>query len=67
MYKTREEQLPSKGQMALCKCPEWCPIGFQVAIYDGTKFDYEDSPNYDFDLYVQEWMPLNEDGEPEFN
>jgi hypothetical protein len=63
-YRTREE-LPDTGQLCLCKCPNWCRSGFQVAEWDGVKFDFDESPNDMFDGDVIEWMPLNEYGEPE--
>ena len=53
-----------EGQMALCFCPEWCEIGYQVAIWDGKKFDYPDASNDNFDACVEGYLPLNEDGKP---
>ena len=52
------------GQMCLCYCPEWCSINYQVAIWDGKKFDYPDSPNDNFDACVDGFIRLNEDGKP---
>ena len=62
-YKTRISQ-PRKGQLCICKCPEWCPTGFQIAEFDGNKFQCIDHPNPDFDLLVIEWLPLDKNGIP---
>lgn len=64
MYKTRNE-IPKKGQLCLCKCPEWCSLGFQVAEWTGKKFDFPEIPNDMLDSLVEEWMPLDDEGEPE--
>lgn len=52
------------GQMCLCYCPEWCTINYQVAFWDGEKFDYPDAPNDNFDNCVDGYLPLTEDGKP---
>lgn len=64
MYKNVKEK-PDRGQLCLCKCPDWCSLGFQVAEFDGRIFNYPDAANDSFNEHVEEWMPLNEDGEPE--
>lgn len=52
-------------QKALCLCPEWCPLGVQVATWDGKKFDYPDNPNPDnFDNCVTGYLPLDEYDNP---
>jgi hypothetical protein len=51
------------GQLALCKCPEWCDTGFQVAIWKGDGFKVENDGGI-FNDCVIEFLPLNEDGEP---
>jgi hypothetical protein len=64
MYKSRNK-IPETGQLCLCKCPNWCSLGLQVAEWTGKKFDYPEVPNDEFDSLVEQWMPLNYDGEPE--
>lgn len=63
-YVNRNEKLPTKNQLCLCRCPNWCSEGLQVARYNGTKFDYDDSPNDMFDRNVTAWLPLTENGVP---
>ena len=52
------------GQMALCFCPDWCETRYQVAFWNGEKFDYPDATNDNFDANVEGYLPLNEDGKP---
>ena len=63
MYKGRNKK-PEKGQLCICRCPEWCDEGYQIATYDGEGFDYDNAPNGSFNEYVIAWLALNEDGEP---
>jgi len=63
MYKGRTKN-PVKGRMCICRCPNWCELGYQIAQWDGEKFDFPESPNPWFDRDVIAWMPLDEDGEP---
>ncbi|HWY09700.1 MAG TPA: hypothetical protein VN026_00170 [Bacteroidia bacterium] len=51
-----------EGQLCICTCPEWCSTGFQIAIWDGEKFDYPDASNDGFDSLVIGFMPLDDDG-----
>jgi hypothetical protein len=53
-----------RGQLCICQCPEWCSLGLQIAEWDGKKFDYPDSLNDEFDLYVIAFMPIDVDGRP---
>jgi len=55
----------NEDQMCICRCPNWCESGYQIATWDGERFDYADSPNDMFDRDVVAFFPLNEDGEPE--
>lgn len=55
---------PIKDQLCLCKCPDWCILGFQIAMWNGDFFTYPELQNGDFDLSVEEWIPLNDDGLP---
>lgn len=63
-YAGKKVKTPIKDQLCLCKCPNWCSEGIQVARYDGSEFDYEDSPNHMFDDNVIGWLPLDENGIP---
>lgn len=63
MYYGRNKE-PKDGQLCLCRCPEWCEEGYQIAIYEDGIFHYSDQPNSYFDKKVIAWMPLNQDGEP---
>ena len=62
MYKNISEK-PERGQLCLCKCPEWCASGLQVAEWDGKEFTYEEVPNEMFNELVTEYVPLTDDGE----
>ncbi|TAJ13038.1 hypothetical protein DMA11_10250 [Marinilabiliaceae bacterium JC017] len=65
MYKGLEHTNKLKReQIVLCRCPQWCDTGYQVAIWTGCKFDYPDAPNDMFHDCVIAFMPLNKDGEP---
>ena len=63
MYKGRREK-PKTGQLCICRCPDWCEEGYQIATFDGEKFDYDAATNSFFDENVIAWLALNEDGEP---
>lgn len=63
MYYGRNKE-PQEGQLCLCRCPEWCEEGYQIAIYEDGIFQYSDQPNGYFDRKVIAWMPLDQDGEP---
>lgn len=63
MYKNRTE-IPEDGQLCLCKCPNWCRSGYQVAVYEDSKFQFDEQPNDMFDKDVIAWMPLDDDGIP---
>ena len=51
-------------QMVVCRCPDWCSIGYQVAKWNGDEFYCDDDPNGIFNDYVIAFLPLDEDGEP---
>ena len=63
MYKGRNEN-PKHGQLCICRCPKWCDEGYQIAYWDGDKFDYSCSPNSHFDEHVIAWFALDKEGEP---
>lgn len=52
------------GQLALCVCPDWCEIGFMVARWNGSKFDYPEAMNDGFDSYVTAYLLLLDCGLP---
>lgn len=52
------------GQLALCYCPGWNELGYQVAVWQGNKFDYAEAGNDDFDKHVKAFLPMNENGKP---
>ncbi len=51
-------------QLVLCRCPNWCSTGYQVARWNGSEFYYEDDPNGSFHDHVIAFIPLNNEGEP---
>jgi hypothetical protein len=53
---------PKHGQMCICYCPGWCPLGYQVAKWDKrhNEFNYDDAPNPDFPEHVIAWAVFNE-------
>jgi len=63
MYKGRDEK-PKEGQLCLCRCPNWCSSGYQVAIFEDGIFQFDEQPNDWFDGDVIAWLPLDEDGIP---
>ena len=50
---------PSNGQLCVCRCPDWCELGYQVATWTGTEFEYPEQPNYMFNDSVIAWLPLD--------
>ena len=65
MYKGLEQAKKLKyNQMVICRCPNWCSLGYQVAYWNGEMFEYDDDPNGGFNDHVIAFMPLDEDGEP---
>lgn len=54
----------NKNQLCLCRCPDWCEEGYQVAKWNGMKFEYEADPNGGFDRYVKAFIPLDADWRP---
>lgn len=52
------------NQMVICRCPNWCDEGYQIARWNGEEFEYDSDPNGTFNKYVIAFLPLNEDGEP---
>jgi hypothetical protein len=62
MYFGREKK-PEEGIMIICRCPNWCDSGYQIAKFEDGIFCYDDQPNDAFDENVIAWTPLDEDGE----
>lgn len=50
-------------QLVLCKCPNWCSSGYQVARWNGREFEYDEQPNDWFDRDVISFMILSEEGD----
>lgn len=55
-----------RNQLVICRCPNWCDEGYQVAKWNGSEFEYDSDPNGTFNEYVIAFMPLNSDGIPVF-
>ena len=51
---------PARGDKVLCYCPDWCDTEYQIAMFDGKKFYYEDQPNDMFDGLVVAWSYFGE-------
>lgn len=51
---------PPTYRVLLCYCPKWCSLGYQVAIWDGDRFSYEEQPNEDFSKHVVSWQLIFE-------
>lgn len=65
MYKGKSEAYKlNRGQMVICRCPDWCNEGYQVAEWNGEEFEYDAQPNGAFDSTVVAFLPIDEDGEP---
>lgn len=63
MYKPLEETKNLKrGQLVVCKCPDWNEEGFQIAVWNGREFEYSGQQNDWFNEYVEEFAKLNDDG-----
>lgn len=65
MYKSISEAINLRyGQLCLCRCPNWCDEGYQVAKWTGSEFEYDADPNGSFNNYVIAFMPLDDEGRP---
>lgn len=65
MYKSKKETSKLRhNQLVICRCPNWCDEGYQIARWNGKEFEYNSDPNGTFNDYVIAFLPLNEDGEP---
>ena len=65
MYESRERAtLLTENQMCICRCPDWCEEGYQIATWNGEKFEYDADPNGGFDKSVIAFFPLTDDGYP---
>jgi len=60
------DEIPKEGQLCICRCPNWCEEGYQVAVFEDGEFQYDAQPNSWFHREVIAWLPLNSDGEPEY-
>lgn len=47
-------------QLCLCKCDNWNEEGFQIAVWDGEEFIYDNQPNPYFNRHVTYFMPISE-------
>ena len=65
MYKRVEEAVKLKrGQLVVCKCPEWNDEGFQIATWEGEEFEYSGQPNDMFNELVVAFLPIDGNGLP---
>jgi predicted transcriptional regulator len=63
MYYTIKEKTPKEGQLVICRCPDWCDEGYQIATFEDNEFQFSGQSNDQFNDLVIAWTPLNEDGE----
>ena len=49
--------VPLDGSKVICKCPEWCELGYQIAIFVNGKFTYPEQSNDSFHDCV-EWFAI---------
>jgi hypothetical protein len=52
------------NQLVLCKCPKWNDEGYQVAIWNGTEFEYSGQQNDGFNDLVTHFTKLDKNGQP---
>jgi len=45
---------PPKNKPLLCHCPEWCDIGYVVALWNGANFE-DEIRGEDINDYVEKW------------
>jgi len=55
-----DEVKPRIGQNVLCFCPDWCNSAYQVANWNGKRFEYDEMPNDMFDGLVVGWAAFME-------
>lgn len=60
-FNTKSGTPPKEGSLCLCMCPNWCELGYQVAVYSKGRFDYPEIPNEMFDANVIAWQYLEVD------
>jgi hypothetical protein len=60
-FKKYPENKPKKYDTCLCKCPTWRDIGFEVAYFDGNKFDDKDLNNDFLDEAVESFCVIEDD------
>lgn len=58
--KSTDKIKPQKGRVVLCYCPGWNDLGYQVGVWDGHGFCYEEQPNEMFSDYVESWAIFTE-------
>jgi hypothetical protein len=44
-FRSYPDNKPEVDSICLCKTPEWNNEGYQVARFNGKKFDFDGSPN----------------------
>jgi hypothetical protein len=49
---------PAPRQTIITYCPGWCDTYYAVAFWDGTRFDYCEALNDDFNNHVKQWAVL---------
>ena len=59
--KERAKELDPE-QLVVCRCPNCCSSGYQVSIWNGEDFYFDEQPNDWFDKDVIAFMILSEDG-----
>jgi len=65
MYKgLNETSTLNNLQLVIARCPGWCEEGYQIAIWNGTRFEYGEAPNDSFHEHVIAFLPLDSDGVP---
>ncbi len=55
-----EELKPQVRRKVLAYCPGWCDSDYQVCYWDGKVFRYDEQPNNDFHIYVNQWAAFLE-------
>ena len=65
-YESKNKSLLMIEQLCLCRVPSWNASGLDIGKWDGEVFVHQDDTAYDeFDTCVEEFAPIDEDGNPE--
>ena len=46
---------PPEDRPLLCYCPEWNGTGYQVAMWNGDVFYYDEQSSDNFNAHVEKW------------